>query len=80
MNNDSYIQCLIDEAIEILSPMKVYYTTKAGNNTRALIEVIKKLYPLIKNEIREVLGNVTFYDGSIGVSKQLSNIINDNSV
>lgn len=35
-------------------------------------------YPLIKNEIREVLGNVTFYDGSIGVSKQLSNIINDN--
>ena len=50
MNNDSYIKILIDEAIEILSPMKVYYTTKAGNNTRALIEVIKKLYPLIKNE------------------------------
>lgn len=35
-------------------------------------------YPLIKNEIMEVLGNVTFYDGSFGVSKQLSNIINDN--
>ena len=62
MNNDSYIQCLIDEAIEILSPMKVYYTTKAGNNTRALIEVIKKLYPLIKNEypvISSILESVT---------------------
>lgn len=28
-------------------------------------------YPLIKEEIKEVLGNVIFYDGSIGVSKEL---------
>lgn len=35
-------------------------------------------YPLIKNEIRKVLGNVEFYDGSVGVAKQLVRIINDN--
>lgn len=35
-------------------------------------------YPLIKKEITEVLGDVTFYDGSIGVSKQLGRIIRDN--
>ena len=35
-------------------------------------------YPLIRNEIREVLGNVTFYDGSIGVAKQLKKIIKNN--
>lgn len=32
-------------------------------------------YPLIKREISDVLGNVTFYDGSVGVSKQLERII-----
>ena len=36
-------------------------------------------YPLIKNEIREILGNVTFYDGSIGVAKRLRNIIDNNN-
>ena len=35
-------------------------------------------YPLIKKEIAEILGNVTFYDGSIGVSKQLDRIIKEN--
>lgn len=35
-------------------------------------------YPLIKDEIREILGNVTFYDGSIGVAKRLKKIIEDN--
>lgn len=28
-------------------------------------------YPLIKNNIRKVLGNVNFFDGSIGVSREL---------
>ena len=32
-------------------------------------------YPLIKNEIREILGDVNFYDGAVGVSKQLKRII-----
>lgn len=32
-------------------------------------------YPLIKREISEVLGDVTFYDGSYGVAKQLKRII-----
>ena len=36
-------------------------------------------YPLIKKEIKDVLGNVTFYDGSIGVSKQLKKIIDSNN-
>jgi len=35
-------------------------------------------YPLIKKEISEILGNVTFYDGSMGVAKQLKKIIDDN--
>ena len=36
------------------------------------------LEPTVKKEITEVLGNVTFYDGSIGVSKQLDRIIREN--
>lgn len=41
-------------------------------------------YPLIKNEIRNVLGNVAFFDGSIGVSKEVKrkleekNLLNNN--
>lgn len=34
-------------------------------------------YPLIKNELREVLGNVKFYDGSIGVKNRLKSVINE---
>lgn len=36
-------------------------------------------YPLIKKEIEDVLGNVTFYDGSVGVAKRLKKIIEDNN-
>ena len=36
-------------------------------------------YPLIKKEISDVLGNVSFYDGSIGVAKRLKKIIEDNN-
>ena len=35
-------------------------------------------YPLIKKEICEVLGDVHFYDGAIGVAKQLNRIIQEN--
>ena len=35
-------------------------------------------YPLIKNDIKEILGDVTFYDGSIGVAKRLKKIIEEN--
>lgn len=34
-------------------------------------------YPLIKREIIDVLGNVNFYDGSVGVSKKLKQIVQD---
>lgn len=57
MDNDLYIQSLIDEAIEILSPMRIYYTTKAGSNTHALVEVVKELYPLLKDEY-PVISNI----------------------
>ncbi len=36
-------------------------------------------YPLIKSEIRDVLGNVTFYDGSNGIARRLRNIIEENN-
>ena len=32
-------------------------------------------YPLIKKQIRQVLGNVMFYDGSVGVARRLQSII-----
>ena len=32
-------------------------------------------YPLIKENIRKVLGDVKFYDGSVGVSKQTRKIL-----
>ena len=36
-------------------------------------------YPLVKKYIREVLGDVTFYDGSFGVAKRLNQIIINNN-
>ena len=36
-------------------------------------------YPIIKSNIKKVLGNVSFYDGSVGVAKQLVRIIEDNN-
>ena len=35
-------------------------------------------YPIIKSNIENVLGNVSFYDGSVGVAFQLDRIIKDN--
>lgn len=37
-------------------------------------------YPLIKREIRKVLGNIVFYDGSEGLSNRLQKLIKDNKV
>lgn len=37
-------------------------------------------YPLIKNEISKVLGNVEFYDGSDGVSRELLKQLNANNI
>lgn len=42
-------------------------------------------YPLIKDDLRKVLGDVTFFDGSTGVSKEVkrrlidANLLNENS-
>ena len=35
-------------------------------------------YPIIKQQIKDVLGDVAFFDGSIGVAKQLRRIIKEN--
>lgn len=35
-------------------------------------------YPLIKDEIREVLGDVKFFDSSLGVARQLKRMLLDN--
>jgi len=37
-------------------------------------------YPLIKENIKNILGNVTFFDGAIGVAKQLDRIIKENNL
>lgn len=37
-------------------------------------------YPLIKEEITEVLGNVNFYDGSIGVAKHTKVVMDENNL
>ena len=37
-------------------------------------------YPMIKKEIKEVLGNIDFYDGSKGVAKQLKKVIEENEI
>ena len=37
-------------------------------------------YPLIKDELTSVFGNVSFFDGSVGVTKRLKQIINDTNV
>lgn len=56
MNKNYYIRSLLDEAIEILSPMRINYNTKAGNHTRALMEIIAAISPLIKDEYPSIYG------------------------
>ena len=37
-------------------------------------------YPLIKKEITEVLGNVNFYDGSVGVAKHTKEVLEEKNL
>ena len=37
-------------------------------------------YPLIKNEICKIIGNVIFYDGGNGVARQLKKLLNENNL
>ena len=50
MNNNFYIRSLLNEAIDILSQMRIDYNTKAGNNTRDLRDIVIELYPLLSDE------------------------------
>ena len=60
--------------------LKDYLTSNLGQYNGKVSSVVLGCthYPLIKREISDVLGNVTFYDGSVGVAKQLDRIIKDN--
>ena len=37
-------------------------------------------FPLAKESIKKVLGNVTFIDGSIGIAKRIDSILNENNM
>lgn len=37
-------------------------------------------YPLAKAEIKEVLGDVNFFDGADGVSRQLKRVLSENNL
>ena len=37
-------------------------------------------YPLVKEEIKEILGDVTFFDGSIGVSHHTKKVLENNNL
>ena len=37
-------------------------------------------YPLIKDEIESILGKVTFFDGSVGLAKNVKNILEKNAL
>lgn len=51
MNNNCIIRELLDDALEILERMEgINYQTKIGRNTRALLEIVTELSPLIKDD------------------------------
>ena len=61
--------------------IKEYLSTYLSNYKDLVSNVVLGCthYPLIKDDISDVLGNVRFYDGSVGVSRQLIKIINENN-
>lgn len=62
-----------DKTIEIKNYLKEHLTYDNISN----VVLGCTHYPLIKKEIKEVLGDVNFYDGSIGVAKRLKDIVNN---
>lgn len=58
------------------------YLKKLFSNIKDIKNVVLGCthYPLIKNEISKVLGNVEFYDGSDGVSRELVKQLNANNI
>lgn len=58
------------------------YLKKLFSNIKDIKNVVLGCthYPLIKEEIINILGNVEFYDGSDGVSRELVKQLNDNKI
>ena len=83
-NNNCYLlSCvglanLIEEGNDKL--LKEYLIDNLGKYKGIVSSVVLGCthYPLIKDEIKEILGDVLFYDGSIGVARQLVRVILDN--
>lgn len=84
-NNNCYLlSCvglanLIEEGNDKL--LKEYLIDNLGKYKGIVSSVVLGCthYPLIKDAIKEILGDVLFYDGSVGVAKQLVKVISDNN-
>lgn len=66
--------------IEEGKTIKIINYLKENLPTNKNIEVVVlgcTHYPLIKNEIKSILGNIIFYDGGKGVAKRLYNLLNE---
>jgi glutamate racemase len=81
-NNTTLLACvgladLIEQ--EKKEELKEYLEKMLGNYKGIVSNVVLGCthYPLAKEEIREVLGDVNFFDGAEGVSRQLKRVLTD---
>ena len=56
--------------------LKIYLQKKLHYNNIKNVVLGCTHYPLIKNEIKEILGDVNFFDGSFGVAKRVKDVAN----
>ena len=56
--------------------LKIYLQKKLHYNNIKSVVLGCTHYPLIKNEIKEILGDVNFFDGSFGVAKRVKDVAN----
>ena len=54
--------------------LKIYLQKKLHYNNIKNVVLGCTHYPLIKNEIKEILGDVNFFDGSFGVAKRVKDV------
>lgn len=81
-NNTSLLACvgladLIEQ--EKKEELKLYLERNLKDYKNKVSNVVLGCthYPLAENEIKEVLGDVNFFDGALGVSKQLKRVLTD---
>ncbi len=56
--------------------LKIYLQKKLHYNNIKNVVLGCTHYPLIKNEIKEILGDVNFFEGSFGVAKKVKDVAN----